>query len=89
MKNGRKYSVVVMVSVLISLGMMAGVIAAINGANLPWLATTLPILASVYPAYMGANAAQKTAQAKAGLSAGQAAKPSAKEPQKPAERGWG
>ena len=49
MKSGRKYSVIVMVSVLISLGMVAGVIAAINEANLPWLATTLPILTSVYP----------------------------------------
>ena len=64
MKSGRKYSVVVMVSVLISLGMVAGVIAAINGANLPWLGTTLPILTSVYPAYMEANAVQKNAQAK-------------------------
>ena len=89
MKNGRKYSVVVMVSILISLGMLAGVIAAINGADLPWLATTLPILASVYPAYMGANAAQKSVQAKSGLSAEQAAKSKAKEPQKSAERGWG
>ena len=89
MKNGRKYSVVVMVSVLISLGMVAGVIAAINGASLPWLATTLPILASVYPAYMGANAVQKSAQAKTGLSAEQVTKPKASEPQKRAERGWG
>ena len=63
--KGRKFAVVVLVSLLMGIGMAAGLIAALSGANAPWLAATLPILASTYPAYMGANAVQKHAQARA------------------------
>ena len=62
--KGRKFAVVILVSLLMGIGMAAGLIAALSGASAPWLAATLPILASTYPAYMGANAVQKHAQAK-------------------------
>lgn len=57
-KKGRKFSVVIMVTILLFLGMVAGVIAAYNEFNLPWLAVTLPILAGVYPVYIAGNAYQ-------------------------------
>ena len=65
MKGGRKFAVVLLNAVLLGIGMSAGVLAAINNVDLPWLTTTLPILASVMPAYIGANAVQKSAQIKA------------------------
>lgn len=59
MKHGRKFTVIIIVSIQITLGMIAGCIGAYMGIDLPWLAVVLPILAAVYPAYMGANAYQK------------------------------
>lgn len=56
MKNGRKFAVVIIVSIEIAIGMIAGVVGAYTKVEMPWLSVVLPILASVYPAYMGANA---------------------------------
>ena len=61
-KNGRKFTVIIIVSIQIVLGMIAGIIGAYMGVDLPWLSVLLPILAAVYPAYMGANAYQKGKQ---------------------------
>jgi len=63
-KNGRKFAVIIIVSVEIILGMVAGIIGAYLELDLSWLSVVLPILASVYPAYMGANAWQKTKENK-------------------------
>ncbi len=65
MKKGRKFAVVIIVSVLLGLGMVAGLISSIQGVDMAWLTAVLPILASVYPVYMGANAVQKNAEQKA------------------------
>ena len=62
--RGRKFAVIVLVSALMGIGMAAGLLAALRGADTAWLTTTMPILASTFPAYMGANAMQKAAQAK-------------------------
>lgn len=59
MKNGRKFAIVIIVSIQITIGMIAGVVGAYMKVDLPWLSVVLPILAAVYPAYMGANAYQK------------------------------
>lgn len=59
---GRKFAVIIIVSIQITIGMIAGCIGAYMGIDLPWLAVVLPILASVYPAYMAANAYQKGKQ---------------------------
>lgn len=64
MKNGRKFAVIIIVSIEIVLGMVAGIIGAHMELELPWLGTVLPILASVYPAYMGANAWVKNKETK-------------------------
>ncbi len=56
--KSRKFLVVIMVSVLTLLGMVAGTVAAFKEFDLPWLAVTLPILAGVFPVYIGANAYQ-------------------------------
>lgn len=58
--GGRKFFITIVVCGLILLGMTAGTIAAANEFALPWLAVTLPILAGVPVAYMGANAYQKS-----------------------------
>ena len=65
MKKGRKFAVVIIVSVLLGMGMVAGVISSMQGIDMAWLSAVLPILASVYPVYLGANAAQKSAEVKA------------------------
>lgn len=57
--KGRKFAVVIMATILLGIGMIAGVIGALEGVDLPWLAMTLPIIASTYPAYIGGNAMQK------------------------------
>jgi len=62
MKAGRKFTVIIIVSIEITLGMIAGIVGAYMGVDLPWLSVVLPILAAVYPAYMGANAYQKGKQ---------------------------
>lgn len=63
MKNGRKFAIVIIVSIQITIGMIAGVVGAYMKVDLPWLSVVLPILAAVYPAYMGANAYQKGKEA--------------------------
>ena len=57
--RGRKFTVVIIVSIQIAIGMIAGLVGAALEVDLPWLSVTLPILAGVYPLYMGANAYQK------------------------------
>ncbi len=57
-KNGRKFAVVIIVSVLLAIGMITGGIAAYKEFELPWLSLTLPILAGVYPVYIAGNAYQ-------------------------------
>ncbi len=56
--KSRKFIVVMVVAGLVLLGMVAGTIAAFKTFDLPWLAVTLPILAGVFPVYIGANAYQ-------------------------------
>ena len=63
-KKGRKFTVVIIASILLTLGMIAGVIGAYRGLELPWLGVTLPILAGTLPSYIGANAYQKKVEAK-------------------------
>lgn len=58
-KNGRKFFVVVGAMILLAIGMAAGVVAAMKEFDLPWLSTTLPILAGVLPTYIVGNAYQK------------------------------
>ena len=58
-KNGRKFAVTVAAMVLLGIGMVAGLVAAWRGVDLPWLSVVLPILAGALPAYIGANAYQK------------------------------
>ena len=55
-KMGRQFIVVIIVAFLVLLGMIAGIIAAFNKLDLPWLAVTLPILAGVFPVYIAGNA---------------------------------
>ena len=57
--KSRKFVVVIMVTVIFIMAMIIGAVAAWKEIDVPWLAVTLPILASVYPAYLGANAYQK------------------------------
>lgn len=64
MNHGRKFAIVIIVSIQITIGMIAGVVGAYMKVDLPWLSVVLPILAAVYPAYMGANAYQKGKEAK-------------------------
>ncbi len=61
-KYGRKFMVVKIVTIEMTLGMFAGIVGAYMGVDLPWLSVVLPILAAVYPAYLGANAYQKGKQ---------------------------
>jgi len=55
---GRKFVVVIIASILVLLGMIAGIIGAYRELDLPWLAVTLPILAAVLPSYIAGNAYQ-------------------------------
>ena len=64
MTNGRKFAIVIIVSIEITLCMVAGIIGAYMKVEMPWLSVVLPILAAVYPAYMGAKAYQKGREAK-------------------------
>lgn len=57
--KGRKFAVVIMTVVLLAMGMVAGVIGAYQGVDLPWLGLVLPVLASVLPGYIAGNVFQK------------------------------
>ena len=62
--RGRKFAVVIIVSVQIVLLAVYAAIAALHGVDVSWVGGVMMTFGSVYPAYMGANALQKSVQAK-------------------------
>ena len=57
--KSRKFIIALAVSVIFLLAAGGGMILAARGINIPWIASSLAILASTFPAYMGANALSK------------------------------
>ena len=62
--KGRKFAVVLIVSAQIVLLAVYAAIAAVHGVDVSWVGGVMMTFGSVYPAYMGANALQKSVQAK-------------------------